>query len=202
MDGQLRTILDELEWAVERADRERAAVEQHERAANLALETARAEERAAVRRRAELSAALAEAAVTAEAAASRLGDAWSALAATTRKLGSIRHRGSLAGYDAAEGERIGKQLEEMIVVAAALADVREKRLRASQATLFSLSPGRFLALKLTAVADLCRVSRVVPQRMGGTDPLRHLANLRMVPGRGATPRLGQRGLPAAVPWRS
>ena len=44
MGGQLGTILDELEWAVERADRERAAAEQRERAASLALETARAEE--------------------------------------------------------------------------------------------------------------------------------------------------------------
>ena len=42
MDGHVSTILDELEWAVERADRERAAAEQHERAAGSALETARA----------------------------------------------------------------------------------------------------------------------------------------------------------------
>ncbi len=93
MDGHLSTILDELEWAVELADRERAAAEQRERTAGLALETARAEEQAAVRRRAELSAALAEAAVTAEAAARRLGDAWSALAATARELGRIRRCG-------------------------------------------------------------------------------------------------------------
>src|SRR5687768_5671974 len=93
MGRHVSTILDELEWAVERADRERAAAEQHERAASLALETARAEEQAAVRRRAELSAALAEAAVRAKAAASRLGDAWSALAATARELGRIRRCG-------------------------------------------------------------------------------------------------------------
>ena len=91
---QLRvTILDELEWAVEVAGRERAAAEQYERAAGLALETARAEERAAVRRRAELSAALAEAAVMAKAAAGRLGDAWSALAATAQELGHVRRHG-------------------------------------------------------------------------------------------------------------
>jgi len=91
---QLReTILDELEWAIELAGRERAAAEQHECAAGLALETARAEERAAVRRRAELSATLAEAAVTAKAAAGRLGDALSALAATARELGRVRRHG-------------------------------------------------------------------------------------------------------------
>jgi hypothetical protein len=65
----------------------------HWRSANRPLETARAEEQAAARRRAELSAALAEAAITAEAAASRLGDAWSALAATARELGRIRRCG-------------------------------------------------------------------------------------------------------------
>ena len=93
MDGHLSTILDELEWAVGLADRERAAAEQRGRTAGLALETARAEERATLRRQAELSAALAEAAVTAEAAARRLGDAWSALAATARELGRVRHHG-------------------------------------------------------------------------------------------------------------
>ena len=93
VDGHVSTILDELEWAVERADRERAAAEQHERVASLALEAARAEEQAVACRRAELTAALADAAVTAKAAVSRLGDAWSALASTARELGRLRGHG-------------------------------------------------------------------------------------------------------------
>ena len=86
-------VLDELEWAVERAGREHAVAEQHERAAGLALETARAEARVAVRRRAELSAALAGASVTAEVAAGRLGAARSTLTAAAWELGRLRHGG-------------------------------------------------------------------------------------------------------------
>ena len=71
VDGHVSTNLDELEWAVERADRERAVV----------------------CRRAELTIALAEAAVTAKAAVSRLGDAWSDLASTARELGRVRGHG-------------------------------------------------------------------------------------------------------------
>ena len=115
----MSTILDELEWAVERAGRERAAAEQHERAASLALEAAQAEEQAAMSRRAELTAALAEAAVTAKAAASRLDDAWSALAATGRELGRLRGPGkSLTAPDATEDERVGHRAGEMVLVEA------------------------------------------------------------------------------------
>ena len=119
MDRQLRTILDELEWAVGLAGRELAAAEQHECAVGLALAAAYAEERAATSRRAALSAASAEAALTAEAAARRLDDAWSALAATGRELGRLRGPGrSLTAPDATEGERVGHRAGEMVLVEA------------------------------------------------------------------------------------